>query len=202
MGVMSVSKQIRCAAKAMTRQQAFNHVATMLDINPTSADLQDLLLFFAPPMPKVPKTAEDWVAKAVDPKDLRVSLQHLYSDGERLIGCDGHVLLYAPTKRPVGYYCRKTMLPVPMEEKYPDVDRVIPKDNCHVEIDCLDGLPRRCHSGEFYRVIEGLAVNEKMLNLAFCCGPVDIKAVDGRSIKGRNGFGEFVLMGAVLPNED
>jgi hypothetical protein len=116
--------------KKLNRKEAFSVVRESLETGepmPNCA-LEALYKHFAPSKPKNVKEPWQWVAKAVAKNDVRGMLCWLYSDGERLIGCDGHRLHIIPTDLPNGYYDPKTCDPVSFDMQYPDIDRVIPRD--------------------------------------------------------------------------
>jgi hypothetical protein len=116
--------------KKLNRKEAFAVVRESLETGEAmpACVLEALYKHFAPSAPKNVKEAWQWAAKAVAVKDARGMLCHLYSDGKRLIGCDGHRLHIVPTALPVGYYDPKTCDPVDYDAQYPDIDRVIPTD--------------------------------------------------------------------------
>lgn len=95
----------------------------------TGHEAAALYAYFMPSVPARPKTPEQWVARAVAVNDVRAYLKYLYSDGKRLIASDGHRLHLCPTELPEGYY-DTNLQPLDSKNmgKYPDVDRVTPKD--------------------------------------------------------------------------
>lgn len=105
---------INAGIKRATKQEAFDivHDALISGDPVTSNQLQALLLYFAPPVPARPKTAEQWVAKAAGVRDVRPWVNYLQSDGKHLYGTDGHRAHRCPTDLPAGAYCPKTLLPV------------------------------------------------------------------------------------------
>ena len=113
-----------------TKKQAFN---LLLDARNgedlTSHSISMLLNYFAPPMPKIPKTVEQWAAKATAEKDLRPYLNSFLVDSGKVIATDGHRLHIGSTDMPDGKYDKKTLLPVEMEGTYPKYSRVIPETN-------------------------------------------------------------------------
>lgn len=105
---------INAGIKRATKKEAFDIVRdALLTGDPvTSNQLQALVLYFAPPVPARPKTAEQWVAKAAGTRDVRPWVNYLHSDGRHLYGTDGHRAHRCLTKLPAGAYCPKTLLPV------------------------------------------------------------------------------------------
>lgn len=116
---------------AYSRKEAFAclYAAHERGATPTKEELQRLILHFAPSVPSKPKTPEQWVARAVGIKDVRTYINYLYSDGVRLVATDGSRAHWCPTTLAQGYYEPRTLLPVALEDKYPDIDRVIPKES-------------------------------------------------------------------------
>lgn len=105
---------VNAGIKRPSKSEAFEIVrdALLAGDTVTSNQLQALLLYFAPPVPARPKTAEQWVARAVGTRDIRPWVNYLQSDGQYLYGTDGHRMHRCPTDLPVGAYCPKTLLPV------------------------------------------------------------------------------------------
>ena len=114
----------------MTRAEAYdciinirNHGATL---ESDSLEIDSLLNYFAPAVPKNPKTAIEWVAKAVSKDLARESLNHIYVETGVMYGCDGHRVHWADTTLDNGFYDAKTQLPISLyRTKYPDIKRVI-----------------------------------------------------------------------------
>lgn len=90
----------------------------------TDIQVDSLLLYFAPPIPKKPKTAFAWVAKAVAKKDVRYYLEYVRVKDGYMYGTDGHRVHKAKTDLAEGWYCPKTGARVECDAKGPDYDRV------------------------------------------------------------------------------
>ena len=88
-------------------------------------DIDSLINYFAPVIPKVSKSVEQWVAKAVAKKDVRFNLNYLHVKDSVIYGCDGSRIHWGKTVLKDGYYDPKTLLPVDCDKKYPDMNRVI-----------------------------------------------------------------------------
>lgn len=90
--------------------------------------LAQLYQYFIPATPAKPKTAEQWIAKAVPKKDIRYFLQYLYSDGSNLVGTDGHRMHYVENMDyDAGSYNIVMDKIDPMHAgKYPNWERVVP----------------------------------------------------------------------------
>jgi len=76
--------------------------------------LTQLLAHFLPKVPAKPKTPEQWIARGcADQHERREYLRFVYSDGARLIGCNGNRLhVWNTGQYPKGYYEPGTMTPV------------------------------------------------------------------------------------------
>lgn len=86
-------------------------------------DLDSLINYFAPSLPKVAKTAEQWVAKACDGKHIKECYNFMYVNNNVAYGMNGHRLHWCDTLLKDGYYDPKTLLPVDCKDEYPDVSR-------------------------------------------------------------------------------
>ena len=66
--------------------------------------LAELYKYFIPPKPAKPKTAEQWVSKAVAVNDVRYYLKYTKVENGQIIGTDGNRIHIAPTELPDGAY--------------------------------------------------------------------------------------------------
>jgi hypothetical protein len=110
----------------------------------TQTDLAKVYAFFLAGSKTAKTDPEKWVAQAVaGNKDIRPYLHRVYSDGSRLIGCDGNRLHWIETDRPKGYYDSKTLLADDTcNIRYPDIDRIIPdKSKCEQVEATIADLP-------------------------------------------------------------
>jgi hypothetical protein len=117
--------------KAANRKGAYA-IARSIAAGETISECQKLalLLYFAPSVPAKAKTPEQWLARFVaNDKDVRSFLRYLHSDGTNMRATDGHILGWAPTNKPAGYYHPKTGDPVECSLVYPNIKRVIPTRN-------------------------------------------------------------------------
>lgn len=114
--------------KKPTREQAQRYLLELWEQNP-SIQLAKLYKWFEPVTPAKPKTAEQWISKALaGRKDVRYYMQNMYSDGSTLVATDGHRLhLCRNLDYPAGYY-DKSLNAIEDDTRYPDFARVIPKD--------------------------------------------------------------------------
>lgn len=108
------------------RAQIFNRLLKLKE-NPseclTEFEIDAFLQHFAPPSPKTPKTAFDWVAKAVaDDRDIRVYLRYVHVENGVAVATDGGRLHFSDVDLPDGYYDARTGLATTVNEgfKYPD----------------------------------------------------------------------------------
>ena len=90
----------------------------------TEKQTDGLLAYFAPARPRVPKTVEQWCAKACATDDVREYLHFLHVSAGEVIGCDGHRIHWGVTELDDGAYCPRTMLRVVHNYKVPDFERV------------------------------------------------------------------------------
>lgn len=111
----------------LNRKEAYAYIIALREEAPDTElyGLDALLNYFAPAIPKKAKTSEQYVAKAINPKDIRLALCNLASINGRLYGCDGHKVHHTTTDLPDGQYDPKTMLPIENPDQYPDVVRIL-----------------------------------------------------------------------------
>jgi hypothetical protein len=160
-----------------------------------------LLLHFAPSAPAKAKTAEQWLARFVaNDKDVRSFLRYLHSDGTHMRATDGHILGWAPTDKPAGYYHPKTGDPVECSFVYPDINRVIPtrnRDSVVVDPLTVQVIDRDLHGKSSPLVKIGPAHFQKiLLDKVANGGPVTmlVGATPNDSARGKGPLGEFVIM--------
>ena len=94
-----------------------------------SLDLARLYAHFLPPLPKRPKTAFDWCAKAMAKSDARYYLNFVHVTADEIQATDGHRLHIAPNVGGLepGYYGAEGVhLHGPKYSKFPDTQRVRP----------------------------------------------------------------------------
>jgi hypothetical protein len=119
------------------KREAFDVVLQAIDQGGQidSNELAKLYQYFTPPIPKKPTTPEQWVALAMAKNDIRYYLNHIYSDGGRLMATDGHRLhVYKTNKYPVGFYDQNMNL-IEVDATYPQIDRVIPENATRYEFE-------------------------------------------------------------------
>jgi len=94
-------------------------------------ELARLYAAFLPALPKKPRTAFEWCAKAVNWKDLREYLRYVHVTEERMVGTDGHRCHIAPNTDGLapGYYDKTgTKVHDLSHARYPDIERVMVSD--------------------------------------------------------------------------
>jgi len=165
---------------------------------------ESLYKYFSPALPKTAKEPWKWVAKAVPTNDVRYYLNYLYSDGGRLIGTDGHRMHFIETDLKAGFYNPKTLDPITVDGRFPDIERVIPKKTNFKEYvlsDLVHGSTPLIKSGKtIEHVIIGkhkTHVNKDYLYQAFNKFDgvkISVGENDNSSILGQNDFGSFVIM--------
>src|SRR5699024_9826523 len=96
----------------------------------SSFELDSLLLYFAPSIPKTAKTSMEWVAKAAAKKDNRKYLEYVRVQDGTAYAVDGERIHYAPSDLPEGWYCPKTLMRLEgVNERAPDYLRVSARAN-------------------------------------------------------------------------
>ena len=158
----------------VTKRAAWGAIRELIDLSENleedsrqARSLAELYRYFMPLPGKTVKTAEDWCKKAVGKKDIRTYLNFLYSDGSRLIGCDGHRLhIIETTDYKAGYY-DMALNPVEDKGRYPNVDRVIPaQKGREIRLSTITGGKIEVYDkGEAINV-KGAWVNRKYFNEA------------------------------------
>ncbi|MCH8821315.1 hypothetical protein IID23_02205 [Patescibacteria group bacterium] len=166
----------------------------------SKVDMDSLINYFAPPIPKKPKVKEQWVALAVGKKDKRSVLNFLHVSNGKLWATDDHRMHWCDTDLADGFYCPKTLFAVDNEPgPYPEVTRVIPqkfetdsatltRDDWSIE---LNGKVRRALLNDHPQYV----FQECLLLDALSAGDVKYQLVEGGMMKGESVHGEFVIMG-------
>lgn len=200
--------------KKPSRSEAYTLV---LDMKTGRRELQDrdvdaLLRFFAPPLPKRAKTAEQWVAKAAggwrEVREVRKQLQYIMVENGVAYASDGRRAHRCKTTWADGYYDPKTFLPVGFNGVPVDIARVFPDRRQRFKdfsIEALEygALARKegdARPLEYVRVPDSVAVArgyfEDAVNGAET-GPVFY--ADGplraQTMVGDGEFGDWVIMG-------
>ncbi len=166
-------------------------------------ELRDLVDYFVPPLPKIAKTADQWVSSACAKNDVRDWPNLVFSHNGFMYGTDGHRMHRAVTALPDGYYEPKTLLPSTYSGPHPITTR-------------LDYFfPKQLQAGDCALLSDGVQVpglNVKNANLSkfeiskFLFNAVYLHgACNGcmgttlyfyeNRVSGRSPFGEFIIVG-------
>lgn len=194
-------------AKKATKAEAYALIVDMKtgrrELYPE--DIDALLLYFAPALPKKAKTVEQWVAKAAaDAKEGREYLRYLYVKDGIVMASDGHRAHRGKTTLGDGYYCPRTFASVDFDGAFPDLNRMYPDRKRLAEFDVAE-LDRGATTNEktsktltYRRVPDGTAVNEAYLVDALNGreeGTIYNDSGAAQKMAGDSEFGEWVIMG-------
>lgn len=198
--------QMHQSATRATRAEAYALIVDLKikrrELDPE--DLDSLLLYFAPPLPKKARTVEQWVAKAVaSGKEARAYLRYLFVKDGIIMASDGHRAHRGKTSLADGFYCPKTFAPVDFDGVFPDLDRVYPiRSKLGVfEVNTLvKGAVLKEKTGKtlaYRQISNGAAVDEAYLADALNGREDGVIRCDdeGRCMVGDSEFGEWVVMG-------
>lgn len=187
-----------------TRAKAFEYVAKLKRGEQLEAREVDALLnYFAPAVPKVAKTAAQWVAKAASTDADRPGLYAVQVVGGTMYATDTHRLHWAPTELPAGTYCPKTLseLPPAMAPNYqavmPDPSTLATINGAEFEAHLADNTDGKSKFDRYQQHPCGLAVCESYLTAALNglhAAEVELRASDSM-LYGRGPLGEFLIMG-------
>lgn len=166
-------------------------------------DKKRLYLYFSPSKSVSTKKASDsfaWIAQFCEkPGTARPYLEYVYSNGKRLAGTNGHVLAYADTDLPEGFYCPRTKSLVEgCDFKFPDIERLFLDDN-------QDPQPLELHLGEpaisnngkrTQRCYKDLAFDDVYLRMIMKGGNPYVTRYlqDDQRIQGTTDLGNFIVM--------
>lgn len=158
----------------------------------------ELLNFFAPALPKIAKTAFNWVAAACGVRDIRSYLNVVHVKDGEMIASDGHRMHWAATTLDDGQYDPKTGLK--LEESQgpaPNFDRVKEVSNRHdAPFDLSNGeiIPREKFPPAF-KIFKDVQVNSAYLLTALNTKePQGVCYVRRDRVFGSNAFGGYVVM--------
>lgn len=192
----------RTARKA-NKKAAYDMAVKLKKGETLNADeLDSLLLYFAPSLPKKATGAMQWVAKAAGVNEERKYLNYVRVQNGTAYASDGGRIHIAETELPEGWYCPLTLASVTPDLKAPDYLRVTKRR--------ADAATTRATLGELTKGIEGknpylfhtgldTAVNENYLVDAL--NSQDDAAVfeyeeynSSYRIHGSHDFGDFIVM--------
>lgn len=112
-----------------SRAEALRDVRALLEQG-SNGHLESLLMHFtAPPARRPAQSAAEWVARAVAVRDVRKYLEYMWVSPEGIAyGTDGHRAHFAHVEGfAPGFYDPKTLKPVEVSGRYPDVNRLMPQ---------------------------------------------------------------------------
>lgn len=192
----------RTARKA-NKKAAYDMAVKLKKGETLNADeLDSLLLYFAPSMPKTAKTSMEWVAKAAAKKDNRKYLEYVRVQDGTAYAVDGERIHYAPSDLPEGWYCPKTLVRLEgVNERAPDYLRVSARANTVNTHATLGELTKGMASNKpflFHNTLD-VGVSEQALidalnsqdeNATFEYEPYN----SHYRVRGSHEFGEFVIM--------
>ena len=203
-----------------TKAEAFNEILKLKESAefPGHNVLDKLLNYFAAPVPKKPKSAEQWVGKACNPKDIREMCHYIHVKNGEALATDGHRMHWGDTDLPDGFYDPKTLLPVDRSihdfasHDFNRVKKINTNKTCSFNLLFADNIIESDNKGKPKQVTilgEAGAINTKYLNDATNGDnktPViidaDWKVVDGlaptNGCSGKSEFGNFRIMGMRL----
>lgn len=177
------------------RKEAFSLACKARTHHLTDREIDSLINYFAPSVPTTPKTAFQWVARAVAFNDVRKYLQYVFVADGVMVATDGHRLHHAATDLKNGFYDPKTGMLVEVDAKYPEWRRIIPKRaamKAHTDSEEWNAIlvPK---TSIFAAKIGGVHINKKYLDDALAV-PNDVFEGLG-VVAGDCCFGSFVIQG-------
>lgn len=195
-------------AKKPTKAKAFEMICLLKEGQTLySEQIDSLLLYFAPALPKKPKSALEWLAKACDPMDNRETCKFVFVKKGRGIATNGHRVHEAQVDLPDGAYCPKTLQPVDIDLRWFDpMERVAerPPETKPYPFDQLEfGVwhadTRKGKPQNYKRVPKDIAVNESYLQDAVSAGEPETVYYGLRNsvqlLCGENEFGYWHIAG-------
>lgn len=147
--------------KKTNKNRAYEIITDLIEQSeaPNDDQLAALYNFFIPPPRKI-KTCFQWVNMAVDKKEERYNLRHVYVADGVMVATDGHRLHLMPTDLDEGFY-DKNGVRIEVDAKFPDYSRVISemkgeryswtREDCKVIVSDV----------EIYKLSNGATVNKK-----------------------------------------
>ena len=192
--------------KKITKQEAYD-VVLQAEANQgvvMGSELKELVRYFAPAIPKVVKTAEQWVSSACAKDDIREWPNYLHALGGWLYGTDGHRIHRAHTALVDGYYEPVTMLPATGNLRpFPIVGResaFFPSamPSAGVRFDSGEEVHgpnvKNCEQVRF-PPLSGVPFDKRLLRQACNGEESTLLYLDSTTAYGHSTFGQFVIMG-------
>jgi len=189
-----------------TRKEAYDMVFRMkMGEEISDSEIDHLLNFFAPAMPKKAKSAEQWVGLACDAKDRREFCRYIHVKNGVATATDGHRMHWTDTYLPDGTYDPKTQLLVNFKGILPELERIkLSRSDHDLEFKIMDvevgqlpsakGMPTPFTQFGKYgaimsRYLEAASCGDKELSVF-----VDSKKGDG-CCSGVSEYGQYYIMG-------
>lgn len=165
----------------------------------SESDIDKLINYFAPPIPKKSKTVEQWVALAAGTKnEPRTNLRYLHVLDGFVYATDGDRLHWGKTDLQNGWYNPKTLLPVTYDKQPVNYMKIINQtttcEACTVVVDNLVKvvvsmkINAFCLPGDVF-------INEKYFNEAVQGRESIVVKTSNQLIHSSNEFGEFIILG-------
>lgn len=168
----------------------------------TPEQVDSLLLYFAPSIPKKAATAMQWVAKAVAIKDVRYYLTYIRVQDGFAYGTDGNRIHKAAVELPEGWYCPKTLVRLEgVDAKYPEIERLLTRTNNKIYNQSLDTMVKGISNKIPYLLTEKLDVGVDALFIADAVNGLNEKVIlefeqynSSYRVRGTSDFGEWLVM--------
>jgi hypothetical protein len=166
---MEKLNEIVTLAHSIPKPSKADMYETLIDIitsdePPTVDQLASLYCAYVPPVPATPKTALQWLRKAMaNSKEVRYYLRYIYKDGDMVVATDGHRLHMVesdniPELDGNGFHDAMGV-PVDVDSKYPDWQRIIPKPDKTEIIQLNDCEVRKAGKWHGINIIDDCWVN-------------------------------------------
>lgn len=192
--------------KKITKQEAYD-IVRQAEANGgvvMGSELKELVRYFAPPIPKIAKTAEQWVAMACGKKDIREWPNYLHALGGWLYGTDGHRIHRTHTSLVDGYYEPVTLLP---STAYLRPFPIAGRESAFFP-SAMPSAGVRFDSGEevhgpnvkncelvCFPALSDVPFDKKLLRQACNGEESTLLYLDSKTAYGHSTFGQFVIMG-------
>lgn len=191
-------------AKALTKAEAYRAIMRLRAGEELyGKDLDGLLLYFAPAIPKKPKSNMDWLSMACSTKATSQDvMRFIHVHNGRGYSSDGHRAHCAPVDLVDGCYCPKTHALVEgRSNQWEMLDRVltIPKDAVKFGVDDLEKevIIGQKDLDAVYRPPGANPINPKYFEQAISIGKPDalFVPIGGRTLYGKVGDNVFCVAG-------
>lgn len=182
------------------KKEAFGLVTSLTKrVRLTDDQLESLYKYFMPNTPAKAKTPEQWVALAVNPKEIREYLRYLIVRTGVMYGTDGHRIHFIPTDLLDGDYHPVTLNKVEGVPPVPNIAAIIPYTPFKAEYKLSNLVGVTADEKIEYLMLDEFRFNKKYIMQAVNGGDVvNITHHDKKDrlapIRGCNDWGEFVIM--------